>query len=123
MNSQRSFGILVRIDLARVTSPSSQCDPITISGAFRPSITPSLKGELGPLKLDTVVIDGMGPQTIISASQVWQLRQGHIAIFTSNSFRVYTLGTALRAVKLLTHDDKEVIRATVENGRYIQDST
>jgi hypothetical protein len=123
MNSQRSCGILVRIDLARVTSPSSQCDPITLSGAFGPGITPSLKGELGPLKLDTVVIDGMGPQTIISVSQVCKLRQGHIALLTPNSFRVYTLDTALRAIKLLTHDDKEVVRGIVQNGRYIQDST
>jgi hypothetical protein len=101
----------------------TQCDPIAVSGAFGPVITLSLKGELGPLKLDTVVIDGMGPRTIISVSQVCKLSQGHIALFTPNSFRVYTLETAMRAIKLLTHDGKEVVRGTVQNGLYIQDST
>jgi hypothetical protein len=101
----------------------TQCDPIIISGAFGPGITPSLKGELGPLRLDTVVINGMGPQTIISVSQVCQLGHGHIALFTPYSFRVYTLDSALRAIKLLTHYGKEVVRGTVQNGLYIQDST
>ena len=99
----------------------STCDPISISGAFGPAITPSLKGELGPMKLDTVVIDGMGPQTIISVSQVCQL--GHVAIFTSKDFRVYTLPSVLRAMKVMAHDGKEVVRGTVHNGLYIQDST
>jgi hypothetical protein len=99
------------------------CDPISISGAFGPPINPTLKGELGPLKLDTVVIDGMGPQSIISVSQVCQLGPGHVALFTANSFRVYTLPTAMRAMKVLTHDGKEVVRGTVQNGLYIHDST
>jgi hypothetical protein len=83
----------------------TKCDSITISGAFGPGITPSLKGELGPLKLDTVVIDGMGPQTIISVSQVCQLGQGHIVLFTPNNFCVYTL--EMRVTMLLTHDGKD----------------
>ena len=97
------------------------CEPITIQGAFGPAITPSLKGELGPLKLDTVVINGMGPQTIVSVSQVCQL--GHVAIFTSKDFRVYTLPSVLRAMKVLALEGKEVVRGTVHNGLYIQDST
>lgn len=97
------------------------CEPITIQGAFGPAITPSLKGELGPLKLDTVIINGMGPQTIVSVSQVCQL--GHVAIFTSKDFRVYTLPSVLRAMKVLALEGKEVVRGTVHNGLYIQDST
>jgi hypothetical protein len=63
----------------------------------------------------------MGPQTIISVSQVCQL--GHVAIFTSKDFRVYTLPSVLRAMKVMAHDGKEVVRGTVHNGLYIQDST
>jgi hypothetical protein len=29
----------------------------------------------------------------------------------------------MKAIKLLTHDGKEVVRGTVQNGLYIQDST
>lgn len=99
----------------------SACDPISVSGAFGPSIIPSLKGELGPLKLDTVVIDGLGPQTIVSVSQVCKL--GHAVLFTENSFRAYKLPTVLRAIKVMAFEGKEVVRGTVQNGLYIQDST
>ena len=75
----------------------------------------------GPLKLDTVVIEGMGPQIIVSVSQVCQL--GHVPIFTSKDFRVYTLRSVLCAMKVLTLDGKEIVRGTVHNGLYIQDST
>ena len=67
------------------------------------------------------MIEGMGPQTIVSVSQVCQL--GHVAIFTSKDFRVYTLRSVLRAMKVLTLDGKEIVRGTVHNGLYIQDST
>jgi hypothetical protein len=87
----------------------TECDPITIIRLFR---TPH-KGELGSLKPDTVVIDDMGPQTIISVYRVYQLGQVHIALFIHNNFRVYTLDTAMKAIKLLTHDGKEVVRGTV----------
>jgi hypothetical protein len=58
----------------------TECGPITIIRRFRTRH----KGELGSLKLDTVVIDGMGPQTNISVSQVCQLEQVLIALFIPN---------------------------------------
>ena len=33
------------------------CEPITIQGAFGPAVIPSLKGELGPLKLPCENVD------------------------------------------------------------------
>lgn len=96
------------------------CEPMSIQGAFGPPTRPTLKGELGPLKLDTVVIETMGHQTIISVSQVCQL--GHIAVFTAVDFRVYKLDSVLTALKVLAHEGKEVARGTVQNGLYIQTS-
>lgn len=98
----------------------TDCEPMSIQGAFGPPTHPTLKGELGPLKLDTVVIDAMGPQTIISVSQVCQL--GHVVVFTGVDFRVYKLDSVLTAMKVLAHEGKEVARGTVVNGLYIQTS-
>ena len=37
----------------------TDCEPMSIQGAFGLLTHPTLKGELGPLKLDTVVIDAI----------------------------------------------------------------
>jgi hypothetical protein len=60
------------------------CPPLSIQGAFGPPIQPTYRGQLGPMNLETVVIDGMGPSTIVSVSQVCKLE--HIAVFTNTEF-------------------------------------
>jgi hypothetical protein len=63
------------------------CPPLSIQGAFGPPI----RGELDPMKLETVVIDGMGDNTIISVSQVCKL--GYIAVFNDKQFKVSSYST------------------------------
>ena len=96
------------------------CPPLSIQGAFGPPIQPTYRGELGPMNLETVVIDGMGPSTIVSVSQVCKL--GHIAVFTNTEFRVYKAESILNALKVLALEGKPVAYGKMENGLYYQES-
>jgi hypothetical protein len=51
------------------------------------------------MKLETVVIDGMGDNTIISVSQVCKL--GYIAIFNDKQTRISPSGYATQVYKVL----------------------
>jgi hypothetical protein len=68
----------------------------------------------------TVVIDGMGPKTIISVSQVCKL--GNIIIFDKRKFKVYRADTILYALKVLEFEGKPVTYSMMENGLYYQES-
>ena len=46
-----------------------KCDDITVQGAFGPPYRPTLKGKLGPLGLDTVLIPDM-KETLLSVYQI-----------------------------------------------------
>ena len=96
------------------------CPPLSIQGAFGPPIQPTHRGELGPMKLETVVIDGMGDNTIISVSQVCKL--GYIAVFNDRQFKVYKADTIKNALKVLDLEGKAVAYGKVENGLYYQES-
>jgi hypothetical protein len=72
------------------------------------------------MKLETVVIDGMGPNTIISVSQVCKL--GNIVIFDNRKYKLYRADTILNAQKVLNLEGKLVAYGTMENGLYYQES-
>jgi hypothetical protein len=58
------------------------------------------------MKLETVVIDGMGDNTIISVSHVCKL--GYIAVFNDKQFKVYKADTIKNALKVLDLEGKAV---------------
>ena len=68
-----------------------KCENIIVQGAFGPPFRPSLKGSLGPLELDTVVIPDMN-ETLLS---VFQICNGGstsfqcLAVFTTEGSRVF----------------------------------
>jgi hypothetical protein len=84
----------------------TSCPPLSIQGAFGPPIQPTHRGELGPMKLETVVIDGMGDNTIISVSQVCKL--GYIAVFSDKHFNVYKADAIEYELKVLNLKGKAV---------------
>lgn len=46
-----------------------KCEKVSVQGAFGPPYIPSLKGKLGPLELETLVIPGMN-ETLLSVYQI-----------------------------------------------------
>ena len=46
-----------------------KCNNITVQGAFGPPFRPALKGRMGPLELETVVIPDMN-ETLLSVYQI-----------------------------------------------------
>jgi hypothetical protein len=72
------------------------------------------------MKLETVVIDGMGDNTIISVSQVCKL--GYIAVFDDKQFKVCKSDTIKKALEALDLEDKAVAYGKMENGLYYQES-
>jgi hypothetical protein len=72
------------------------------------------------MKLETVVIDSMGSNTIISVSQVCKL--GYIAIFNDKQFKVYKADNVKNALKVLDLEGKPVALGKMENGLYYQES-
>jgi hypothetical protein len=72
------------------------------------------------MKLETVVIEGMGNNTIVSVSQVCKL--GYIAIFNDKQFKVYSANSIKNALKVLDLEGKPVAYGKMENGLYYQES-
>jgi hypothetical protein len=72
------------------------------------------------MKLEAVVIDGMGDNTIISVSQVCKL--GYIAVFNDKQFKVYKADIIKNALKVLDLEGKAVAYGKMENGLCYQES-
>jgi hypothetical protein len=72
------------------------------------------------MKLETLVIDGMGDNTIILVSQVCKL--GYIPVFNDKQFKVYKADTIKNALKVLDLEGKAVACGKMENGLYYQES-
>jgi hypothetical protein len=72
------------------------------------------------MKLETVVIDGMGDNTIISVSHVCKL--GYITVFKDKQSKVYKADTIKNSLKVLDLEGKAVAYGKVENGMYYQES-
>lgn len=102
------------------------CKDITISGAFGPSTMPTQAGKLGPLGLDTVHIEGMGSQTLVSLSQFCaggNTGTKYIGVFTPTEYRMYDMLTALSILSDLATHGTEVERGSVQNGIYVRESS
>jgi hypothetical protein len=93
---------------------------MTVLPAFGEPIRTHQAGELGAFKLPTLLIKEMKDQTIVSVSQL--MKQGHISIFTSNDFRVYTTKSAMKLLNILSTQGDEVARGHVHDGLYVIDN-
>jgi hypothetical protein len=114
-------GTSVLANLSNVTD----CGPMSVQGAFGPAAQPTKRGLLTPLGLDAILLPGMGNQTLVSLSQFCDggtSGQRHIGVFTHEGCRMFTLTSALPALKLLGESGHEVARGIVQDGIYVQES-
>ena len=101
------------------------CGPLSVSGAFGPSAQPAHRGKLGPLGLDAIVLPGMGGQTLVSLSQFCEggdTGVRYAGVFTHTDFRMFRLDSILPEMSKMSKHGKEVVRGTVQDGIYVQDS-
>ena len=108
----------------RLLDELQPCEPVTVQGAFGPPVHPKLKGNLGPLGLDTIVIDGM-PDTLVSISQVCaggSTGVKHVAIFDSEGVRIFNQQSIVDYLTAINLHGNEILRGSNRNGLYIQDS-
>jgi hypothetical protein len=101
------------------------CGPLQVSGAFGPSTQAAHSGKLGPLGLDAIVIPGLGHQTLVSLSLFCEggdSGKKFVGLFTHADFRIFEIETILPEVSLIAQNGVEVVRGTVQNGIYVQDS-
>ena len=102
------------------------CGPLSVQGAFGPATQPAHRGKLGPLGLDAIVIDGMGAQTLVSLSQFCEggdTGVRYAGVFTHTDFRMFRLDSILPQLSDLSRSGDEVVRGTVKNGIYVQESS
>jgi hypothetical protein len=98
---------------------------LRVQGAFGPSTQPKKRGLLTPLGLDAILLPGMGNQTLVSLSQYCAGGTSgvqNVGVFTKSGFRMFSLNSALPALKLLSENGHEVTRGTVKEGIYVQES-
>ena len=102
-----------------------KCEKVSVQGAFGPPYIPSLKGKLGPLELETLVIPGMN-ETLLS---VYQICNGGskdfqcIALFTTEGCRIFRLDSVRRAIKDMHDNGIEIMRGLVHQGLYHEDKS
>jgi hypothetical protein len=104
----------------------TDCPPMQVQGAFGPSTQPSKRGTLGPLGLEAILLPGLGNQTLVSISQFCAggtTGAQNVGVFTSDGFRMFRLDTVLPALKLMAEHGHEIVRGTVQEGIYVQEST
>ena len=102
-----------------------KCSKITVQGAFGPPFRPSLKGRMGPLGLETVVIPDMH-ETLLS---VYQICNGGskdfqcISVFSTEGCRIFKFDSVREALKLMHDHGTEIMRGTCHNGLYYEDKS
>ena len=102
-----------------------KCSNITVQGAFGPPFRPSLKGRMGPLGLETVVIPEMN-ETLLS---VYQICNGGtkgfqcISVFSTEGCRIFKFESVGEALKLMHDQGIEIMRGTFVNGLYHEHKT
>lgn len=92
----------------------------TVTGAFGPTIKATHTGSFGPHGLDAVYIKSMGPQTLVSLSQLCSAGNKFVGVFTDTEYRIYDRKSANPALHLLAANGREAERGTVKNGIYIR---
>jgi hypothetical protein len=104
----------------------TDCPPMQVQGAFGPSTQPSKRGTRSPLGLEAILLPGLGNQTLVSISQFCAggtTGAQNVGVFTSDGFRMFRLDTVLPALKLMAEHGHEIVRGTVQEGIYVQEST
>jgi hypothetical protein len=101
------------------------CGPLSVSGAFGPSAQPAHRCKLGPLGLDAIFRPGMGGQTLVSFSQFCEGGDSGVryaGVFTHTDYRMFHLDSILPEMSKMSKHGEEVIRGTVQDRIYVQDS-
>ena len=100
-----------------------KCQNVTVQGAFGPPFRPSLKGKLGPLELDTVVIPDMN-ETLLSVFQICNggsMNFQCVAIFTTEGCRIFKIDSVREALATMHTSGIEIMRGLCHNGLYHED--
>jgi hypothetical protein len=92
----------------------------TVTGAFGPTITATHTGSFGPHGLDAVYIKSMGPQTLVSLSQLCNAGNKFVGVLSDTEYWIYDRASAEPALKLLAHKGREAERGNVRNGIYVR---
>lgn len=103
----------------------TKCDDITVQGAFGPPYRPTLKGKLGPLGLDTVLIPEM-KETLLSVYQICNGGSKDLqcaAVFTSEGCRIFKLNCIRDAMASMHASGGEIMRGLCHNGLYHEDKS
>lgn len=102
-----------------------KCENIIVQGAFGPPFRPSLKGSLGPLELDTVVIPDMN-ETLLSVSQICNGGSTSfqcLAVFTTEGCRVFKIDSVREALTIMHKTGHEIMRGFCHHGLYHEDKS
>ena len=89
-----------------------KCKNVTVQRAFGPPFRPSLKGKLGPLELDTVVIPDMN-ETLLSVFQICNggsMNFQCVAIFTTEGCRIFKIDSVREALATMHTSGIEIMR-------------
>lgn len=100
-----------------------KCENVLVQGAFGPPFRPSLKGKMGPLELDTVVIPDMN-ETLLSVYQICNggsMQFQCVALFTTEGCRVFKLDSVRDALALMHTSGTEIMRGLCYQGLYHED--
>ena len=100
-----------------------KCENISVQGAFGPPFRPSLKGKLGPLELDTVIIPEMN-ETLLSVYQICNggsMNFQCIAVFTTEGCRIFKLDSVRDALVTMHDTGTEIMRGLCHHGLYYED--
>ena len=100
-----------------------KCENVVVQGAFGPPFRPSLKGKLGPLELDTVIIPDMN-ETLLSVFQICNggsMKFQCVAIFTTEGCRIFKIESVRNALAIMDKNGEEIMRGICKQGLYHED--
>lgn len=95
----------------------AHCSDISIFPAFGEDFRWTASDTMGAFKLSTLFIQKNSDQTIVSVSQL--SKRGHVCVFTTKSFRVFTADSVPQAMSMLASREKEVMRGAKKHGFFV----
>ena len=96
------------------------CANVTAYPAFGPPITPTQRGNYGPLQLDTILIDNIR-DTLLSVSQICnggKSNSANTAVFTSEDVRIYNRASVSQQLQSMNNNGKEILCGFMSDGIY-----
>jgi Reverse transcriptase (RNA-dependent DNA polymerase) len=102
-----------------------KCENVLVQGAFGPPYRPSLKGKLGPLELDTVIIPDMN-ETLLSVYQICNggsMNFQCAAVFTTEGCRIFKIDSVRNALAMMNDNGVEIMRGKCRQGLYHEDKS